>query len=313
MSRLSFQQRTLAKRILLTLGYSSQFGFPLTVTELYSRLVALPDEEKSGAKTSAEDMTQMLEWLHVHNLVTLLFDEKTNSIWVRLKKDSGVVSRRQRSEFLSYQRLASENLLVQFVSWIPWIEAIGITGSQAVGNADPDADIDVLVITKAHRLWISRALVAVASLVTRAGRLRHSDERQSWCFNLWLEENALEQPLGRQNIYTAFEVWQVRWISLRDHEKVDFRPKWLQANTWIAEYLPNVRDVAELDDDAYEKKSRGWLQLELVVLNWLFFVAQTAYMAGHRTREYIAYNQAYFHPRATGSMVWQGWKRALKT
>jgi len=53
--------------------------------------------------------------------------------------------------------IISENLpVLKFIGGIPWVKMVAITGSLAAYNPEKDSDIDMMIITKQNRVWITR-------------------------------------------------------------------------------------------------------------------------------------------------------------
>jgi hypothetical protein len=137
--------------------------------------------------------------------------------------------RRRRLE-ISRQKWLKAKKFVRILSLIPWIKLVCVTGALAMNNAEPADDIDLMIVTSANRLWLTRLLVLIFGFPwLRRGR-KINDRL---CFNLWLDETAL--PLKERNLYTAHELCQAKPIFDRDNTY----QKFIQANLWYKRFLPN--------------------------------------------------------------------------
>ena len=112
------------------------------------------------------------------------------------------------------------------------------------------------------------------------------NEKNSLCFNLWLEENSMKIEKSRRGLLTALEILWMKPMLYR----MNFYKNFLIANKWIIKYikidtkgklnrLPKKRNVL-LDD-----------------LNRALYLLQYMYMKRKIKKEIVSYNKAYFHPR----------------
>lgn len=119
---------------------------------------------------------------------------------------------------------------VKLLSFIPWIKMAATTGALAMNNCQKDDDIDLMIITAANRLWLTRLLSAIL-LFPFLRRGRRINNRL--CLNLWLDEAALN--LKQRNLYVAHEICQLKPLYNRDQTY----QKFLAANLWYKQFLPN--------------------------------------------------------------------------
>jgi len=184
---------------------------------------------------------------------------------------------------------------------------VGVSGSVGAGGAKKNDDIDVLVITKKNRLWITRLFLNFYIRLKkvphrRAGKKERKDE---FCFNMWLDENSLELPefkrtkisksdlmllkpvLNKDEIYERFvgenKKWAcqtviarngVTWQSHRKHKLGSF--------TFPTGSLDYARDDRCL--------SGFWWLVNLVT-----FVGQWLYMRPKMKGERVGLGYAFFH------------------
>jgi len=100
---------------------------------------------------------------------------------------------------------------VKLLSFIPWINLVAATGALAMNNCRKDDDIDLMIITAANRLWLTRllSLLLLFPFLRRGSRINNR-----LCLNLFLDESAL--VLNQQNLYTAHELCQLKPLYNRD-------------------------------------------------------------------------------------------------
>lgn len=300
------------KAILLTLAYSAQFEHGLSANSLYTRLVT-----KSYISRTVFDQV-------LHSL----FDSRL----IQQKKDLIQLRGAPIRSFPSIEAKKEEiRALVSFVSNIPWVQAVVITGSVAVGTMKPQDDIDFLIVTQPNRLWLVRPLVVLFGLFKGRRRSWSHEEPNSWCFNFWLEESELVFAKDRWSMYTAFELCQAKFVFDR-YAQTEL--SFLLTNTWVKNRLPHYfdtrlkkakrkRQLAAAGVATNLNKPQNfltmfvsildtWFSIIFTIKNYVFYLIQLFYMAPHRTTEQVSLRSAFFHPRDTKKILYAGWKRSLK-
>jgi len=290
--------------VLLTIAYADQFNFPLTEKEIFRRLIKI--------SLSKDQLRKSLEWLKELGLIQF-----HHRFW-KLSSSMTDWKTRLEREKLAQKKWHEVTELVRVVGWIPWIKGIAVTGSLAVNNMVTDGDIDLMIVTAPKRLWLSRILVSLSTL--RAGKRRtwYGNKEDSWCFNLWLEEQRLELPQTKKNLYSAYEVCQAKWVL----DKAEIKRAFYETNRWVEDFLPHYFHSIHRNSSAILKfksdkrcltptfcfMSRKFLDL----LNLLIFIPQYCYMYPHMSRENVSLDSAYFHPRSTKGQIYQHWYNSLQ-
>ena len=204
---------SLEDAILKTLAYVDIFDYPLKAGEIHRYLTQL--EAPSATVKDALDngclVPQRLS--HCDGYFTLSGREELVATRQRREK----IARRLWSEALHYGSIMGR---------MPFVRMVAVTGSLAVNNAQEDADIDYLFVTRNDRLWICRALTI---LVVRAAARRNV----ALCPNYFLSERSL--IFDDRNLYTAHELAQMVPIcGLNVYQKMR------KLNRWTARWLPNA-------------------------------------------------------------------------
>ena len=201
--------------ILRTVLYADVFDFPLTVTEIYHYLIH--DETVPYADVKhALDQSPVLQQ-------HLVIDEP----YVALAHRVELVGERKRREH-TVARLWP--LALRYGTWLsrlPFVRMVALTGALAVRNTPDDDDLDYLVVTAPNRVWLARAF---AILLVRFVRLRGIVV----CPNYVVAENALEQQ--RKDLFIAHEIAQM--VPLSGH---DLYWHFRAINDWAGEHLANAK------------------------------------------------------------------------
>ncbi len=301
----------LQRAVLYTLGYSTQFGFPLTHPELHQRLIKkIPETETAlfGQKVSLAQVETTVSELK--NLGLMIEDLG----FLTLVSQPQIGQTRLDRSQVAQTKWQEVSQLVSLASWIPWIQAIFVTGALAVDNVEPDDDVDFMIVTQARRLWLTRLLMIFIAWSKGKRRSWHGEEKRSWCFNLWLDEESLGVFRERQSLYTAYELWQAQGVFDRGH----IRHQLWHQNLWVKDFLPHITGQTDKGGKVANKhpgEKGSWLkQLSdwfISGLDWIAYVLQSWYMKPHMTREQVSRSLAFFHPRDTQAWITRRWVKVL--
>jgi hypothetical protein len=192
----------------------------LTPSEVHRYLVGLP--------ISAEEISHILS---NGSLVPHRLDRLDG--YFTLPGRAGIVETRRRREAISKEMWPVASHYGRLLGAMPFTRMVAITGSLAVNNVEPPADIDYLVITKHGRLWSCRAwTILLVRLAARRG--------VHLCPNYFLSERFLH--FEEQNLYTAHELTQMVPVS-----GLDVYRQMRRLNRWTADFLPNAEGIPQLD------------------------------------------------------------------
>lgn len=107
---------------------------------------------------------------------------------------------------------------LRLIAKLPWIKFAALTGANAFESCADQDDIDLFLVTRKNRLWISYLLLVLYSKLIR--------KRHILCINYLVDEKNL--CATRQDYYTAVQIIQM--VPLLNH---GFAQKILAGNRWI--------------------------------------------------------------------------------
>ncbi len=206
--------------ILRTLLYANVFHFPLTQAEIHRYLIGCSADEAGIARTLASSTRLQRFIMYTDGYYALCNDEE-------------IIGKRQAKQDYLARLHRRAKRYGQLIAALPFVRMVAVTGALAVDNPrGPADDLDYLIVTRAGRVWLTRALVI---LLVRLARLRGV----RLCPNYVLAEDALEQE--RQDLYTAHELIQMRPVY-----GFGVYTEMRRVNRWSDLHLPNTAiDVNE--------------------------------------------------------------------
>ncbi len=201
--------QTLERAILYTVTYADVFDYPLTATEIHRYLVGMP------ASLAVVQATLRNGWLaRREDYFTLPGREAI--VETRLRRAE--VAARMWPWAVRYGRAMAK---------LPFVRMVAVTGALAMDNAEPETDMDYLIVTEPGRLWLCRAMV-IALVVKPAAR-----RGDVLCPNYLLSERTL--VILERDLFTAHELTQmVPMAGLTVYHRMR------QANRWTTRFLPNA-------------------------------------------------------------------------
>lgn len=267
-----------------TLSYTHIFHYPLTLSELQFRLIW----QKSDIVPSLGQLKQAVNQLLVERKI-----ERSGPYYFLPHQKKRVFTRQQKTHW-SFIRWQEVTRLKGIFRLLPWVKAVYVTGSLSMNNIhSPGDDIDVLVVTSARRLWLTRALTIVIFSWLGKYRLHDQHGQYQWCFNLWLDDHHLTLPVDQRNIYSAYEIIQAKQIfGAQNVLRVN--------NAWVGAYLASFNSAPTSQPKEVEKNR--WPDL-FDYLEQLAFLLQRMYMKRRQTIEKVGAGYAFFHPRPTAAIV----------
>jgi len=199
--------------ILRTLLYANVFHFPLTQTEIHRYLIGCSAAETEIACILASSTRLQHFIICTDGYYAFCNDEK-------------IIGQRQAKQGYLERLHRRAARYGQLIAALPFVRMVAVTGALAVDNPrGPADDLDYLIVTRAGRVWLTRALVI---LLVRLARLRGV----LLCPNYVLAEDALEQE--RQDLYIAHELIQMRPVY-----GFGVYAEMRRVNRWSELYLPN--------------------------------------------------------------------------
>lgn len=172
---------------------------------------------------------------------------------------------------------------------------LGISGSVASGHPKKNDDIDLIIITKQNKLWLTRFKLRIFIFLNKIPHRRYGQKeiKDEFCFNLWLDEKALKLPRKKQTLQSATDLIMLIPLINKHHIYEQF----LLENDWSKKYLATGYYQKTKNITLKKKELKIKQNYSDELLNKIFFWPQYWYMRKKITLEVINLHQAFFHKR----------------
>jgi hypothetical protein len=269
--------------VLKTLIYSDIFHFPLTRDEIWRFLII---DKKITKKACYEAISSLKD-----HIIT------QDGFYCLQGREAIITQRKQNlSEVQKKLRLAKRTVF--YLSHIPTILFIGISGGLALGSATKEDDIDLFIITKKNTLFMTRLWILLLLEWKNLRRKRGEESApDKICVNLLLDEGHLAFSSRKRDIYIAHEIVQVQPL----FERNDTYQMFMNSNSWVKRYLPHSLEERLLFHEVYWKANYYVLNLISKIIFHSFFEQlvqrlQQRYMKNHQTIEQVSKGVLALHP-----------------
>lgn len=260
----------------MTLAYSDIFNFPLTKEEIWIRLV-------SDRKIKREEFEKGL----ISLVETSVIELSENYYCLSGSKQN--IKKRNKNSLEAEKKLSIAKKVAYYLSFIPSIKFIGISGGLATGNVDVNDDIDFFIITKKNSLFVTRFFALVMLEILRLRRTRNDkNSGNKICLNLLIDEDNLSWPEKMRDLYTAYEIIQIKPL----FEKDNIFKRFFTANSWTRKYFKNNNPVIGHSVNPKINSSGIFMRTSELLMRSL----QKYYMKKYRTTEIVSKGFIAFHP-----------------
>ena len=188
--------------------------------------------------------------------------------------------------FTKSQELIEEiNFVKKYLSKIPFIKFVGVSGSLASYNFEESTDdIDLFIVCEEGRVWISRLFTV---LIFKLLNVYVNDANSNYkiCPNFYISTKSMNWKQEKRNIYVAHEIAMLQPLI----NKENYYFKFLSANKWVKEFLPNF----EFDDTYEDLEERGNTTV-LDLIDSIFMDLQKKFMKNFSGFEILEKEKIHF-------------------
>jgi len=269
-SRPRAKERACDKAIKETLSYRAVFKYPMSFYQLATFLIS---KRKFGYKFFSKSLRRLVKKKTIGT--------KGGKYYLPLIKPHSWNIRDKQTKSLFVELAHVCNLFEA----IPWIKLAAVTGALAMNNAEKDDDIDIFIITKKNRAWLTRGFVALL-LSIHNKYAKGKNNKRKLCCSLFIDETKLAWNKGGRDLYIAHEIISIHPFINRNNMYFKF----MKENTWALKYFPHYKISFGENNIRTDKCS-----FLVTLLEKLARQTQLLYMKPKRTSEIATKNMIHFN------------------
>jgi hypothetical protein len=199
------------RAVLQSVVYAALFDYPLTLEQLREGLIG-----------EAADQRTLLDWYKHSDYLKATVDSSDGYFYPRGRRE--LVVTRARRERTSRDLLCRLSAPLAFITRLPFVRMVAVSGSLAHLNADAQADLDLFVVTSPRRVWT--VTVTTLLLARLLGWRRHL------CLNYVVSERTLW--VAPADLFSANQI-----IHLQPVMGEETYRRFLDANRFVERFYPN--------------------------------------------------------------------------
>lgn len=217
-----------------TLAWFDIFDYAPTAEELYKYLW------KMELNLPYPVFLQVLDYFEEKGLV------RREHAFYMFADRSGLAQKRNDALWFVEEKMKIAKRAVKKIHWIPFVEAVFLCNTVAFGWPKKESDVDVFIVVKQGRLWLTRFLVTARLSFAKLRRNRkHISDKI--CLSFYTTDDNLDLSricIDKEDVYLVY--WLNFLIPLYDPKqlRVDLQKnnKWVQSfvsGFYIAKTLPH--------------------------------------------------------------------------
>jgi hypothetical protein len=246
----NLENKLIREAIVKTIVFFDLFDFPLTNFEIW---------QSSGVKCSLVDIVSNLKHESLEKAITL------KQGYFCLSGREQIINKRKQRYNQAQKKYKKAMFVLKIFRYIPWIRMIAVGNVIGASNWKKESDIDLFIITKAKRIWISRFFCILITLVLRL-RPKENNIQDKICLSFFISEEQMNIQSLKLRRQEQDDKYFTFWLSqlMPIYDKDDCYKEFIKENQWIFEYLPNWQ---KKDPTTRRKVFGGWGELVQEVID----------------------------------------------
>ena len=267
---MSRNRRECDRALIDTLCYRGIFSYPMSFYQLSSYLICKKPIPPSVLKETLRKMVKSQK-IEVKNGRYSLKGRPTIN-WKERERTTKEV-------------LEKNYFVFSLLAKIPWLTLLAVTGTAAAYNAAQGDDVDIFIVSKHARLWLTR-FFTVLILKTCNKYRTEKNPQDKICPNIFLDEHVMAWDKSKRNLYIAHEVVMMSPVINKNNAYFKF----IDENRWAFEFFGNLPPAEKVRYEILKPKSSAVNLLEKLLMRF-----QIWYMAQKITTEEITENLIHFN------------------
>lgn len=251
----------LSEAIIKVVVFFDLFSYPLTVYELWRYLsLSVEFEEVSP------ELKKLVADSHL---------EEKQGFYFLPGRESLINTRQQRYHFTN-RKLKIAHRAVRLFSLLPTVRLVALSNLIGQHNLRDGSDIDIFIIAKENRIWLTRLFCAGLMKILRQ-RPTPRKKRDKICLSFYVDAkhlNLKNMTTGPDDQY--FNFWLAGLYPIYDRGA--YYHQLMSENGWLKEYLPNGDFI--LSNQSYRESPNSWYKSKLVIKSWRILIDCLEKIAG---------------------------------
>jgi hypothetical protein len=243
----------LSEAIIKVVVFFDLFSYPLTAYEVWRYL---------SFAAEFEDLLPELK-----KLVTNKQLEEKQGFYFLFGQKELLNVRKQRYHFTN-RKLKIARRAVRLFSLLPTVRLVALSNLIGRHNLRDGSDIDIFIIAKENRIWLTRLFCAGLMKILRQ-RPTPTKKKDKICLSFYVDTKHLDlknMTTGPDDQY--FNFWLAGLYPLYDRGA--YYHQLMFENVWLKDYLPNGDFF--LSNQSYRESPNAWYKSRLVVKFWSKFI-----------------------------------------
>lgn len=245
--------KIIQKAIIKTVAYFDMFDYPLTDFEVWKFLHANAETHCNASLREIKNVLKgVLSGSTASKAVEPLIETK-NGFYFLKGRENIIRIRLERYNFMD-RKMKHALRVAKIYRLIPWVKMIAVANVIGAHNLKDESDIDFFIISEKGRVWLTRFFTAGFAKVLGL-RPSERNARDKICLNFYVSEEAmdLEKFMLNNTVGTEYysvpkknnDIYFIYWLAnlIPIYEKDEMYKKFIQANGWLKNYLPNWQPV----------------------------------------------------------------------
>lgn len=217
----------LKKSIISTIVFFDIFNYPLTLEEVFYFLYLY----KSDKKNDLRKIKKILKKDIINSI------NSKNGFYF-LKGREEIIKIREKREVNNIDKIKRAKKISKIFSFIKSIKMIALVNFIPVKNTRKKSDIDLFIITKKDRIWITRFLCVIILKILKLQPTK-KNKINKICLTFFITED----NLNLKKIAIKNDIYFYYWLSniYPIYTKGDIYSRFIKKNRWVKEFLPNIK------------------------------------------------------------------------
>ncbi|MCF7860188.1 hypothetical protein K9M09_01020 [Patescibacteria group bacterium] len=242
----------LSEAIIKIVVFFDLFSYPLTAYEMWRYLSVSVEFEELNPE--------------IKKLIEIGQLEEKQGFYFLPGQEALINIRKQRYHYTN-RKLKIARRAVRLFRLLPTVRLVALSNLIGRHNLRDGSDIDIFIIAKENRIWLTRLFCAGLMKILRQ-RPTPSKKRDKICLSFYIDTAHLDlsgMTTGPDDQYFYF--WLAGLYTLYDRGA--YHHQLISDNVWLKNYLPNGDFM--LSNQSYRESPRSWYRPHFVVKAWRSF------------------------------------------